>query len=159
LTVRSALLLVVLLSLPSCFVMVPFIESDYVEPAGRQYSAGGQYKRPVRTKSSARAQMSGDRVTQLVQQLHHSSVLVRAYAAFDLGELGPRASSAVPALVTALEKDEAKHVRRASAKALGKIGDAACPARPALRRGLNDRDRYVAGTAENALKKLHAYCS
>ncbi|MGZ9092712.1 MAG: HEAT repeat domain-containing protein, partial [Rhodoplanes sp.] len=58
-------------------------------------------------------------------------VLVRSHAAEALGEIGPAASNAVPALTAALT-DAHSDVRWPAAEALGRIGAAASGAVPAL---------------------------
>lgn len=78
---------------------------------------------------------------------------MRAHSAFWLGQMGQNARPAVPELIGRL-KDSNPWVRRASAKALGKIGDR--QARPALELALSDENRFVAGTARNALRALPA---
>ncbi len=67
----------------------------------------------------------------LVRKLKSSDPDTRRGAAKELGELGPDASEAVPALANAL-KDNDKFVRRFAAQSLAKMGDAAKPAREPL---------------------------
>lgn len=88
----------------------------------------------------------------LVQRLDHPSSVIRTHAATDLGLIGPRARAAVATLQRRMLTDENKWVRRASAKALGRIGDTTAAA--AVRRATHDRDPWVAHSAVNALKRL-----
>jgi HEAT repeat protein len=74
-------------------------------------------------------------------------------AASSLGNLGPRAREAVPALAAALKSDEAR-LRHQAAFALGRIGPAARGAIPALKEALNDRDKDLRLIAEESLKKI-----
>ena len=77
----------------------------------------------------------------------------RAAAAAVLGDIGPEAEAAVPALARALE-DSDDDVRRTSADALGDIGPAAEAAVPALARALDDTDASVRSNAATALGDL-----
>jgi HEAT repeat protein len=74
---------------------------------------------------------------------------VRVGAARALGEVGPAAKEAVPALIAAL-KGMDDGVRESAASALGRIGPAAREAIPALEAAARDG---VWG-AESALKKI-----
>ena len=67
----------------------------------------------------------------LIKKLKSSDPDMRRAAAKELGELGPDAADAVPALAAAL-KDSDKFVRRFAAQSLAKMGDAAKPAREPL---------------------------
>jgi HEAT repeat protein len=68
-------------------------------------------------------------------------------AAFSLGEMGPKATRAVPALIKALDSD-AEAVRGTAAMALGKIGPKAVPA---LIKALDSSRREVRDVAARAL--------
>ena len=73
---------------------------------------------------------------------------VRCRAATALGERGPAARTAVPALVEMLEKEELAWIHGYTALALGNIGPAAAPAVPALEKALRtgnpgERQRFV----------------
>lgn len=78
---------------------------------------------------------------------------VREHAAEALGDIGPPAASAVPAL-TGLLSDENFKVRRDSARSLGKIGPAAKAAAEALRKLATDPEQSVRAAAAQALKDL-----
>jgi hypothetical protein len=81
------------------------------------------------------------------------SIKVRTQAALVLGQRGPAARAAVPALAEALELDEGAAVRLAAARALGHIGDPA--ARAALERGARaDRDEAVRTASIAALAAI-----
>jgi len=98
---------------------------------------------------------SGDRGTASfrIKQLTDSDSGVRRMSAMALGELGPEASAAVPALCVAL-KDKDKDVRRQAANALGRIGDAARAAIPPLTELLSDTDDEVRRSAADALRDI-----
>src|SRR5262249_17257568 len=78
---------------------------------------------------------------------------IRHYAADALGEIGPAAKAAVPALISAL-KDQDWEVRRATANALGKIGPAPKDAVPGLMVALKDPESVVRSSAAAALKEI-----
>ncbi len=77
----------------------------------------------------------------------------RKYAARALGNLGPKATAAVPALAKALSDKDAE-VRREAAWSLGLIGPAAKKALPELQKALKDSDHVVPVAAEAALKRI-----
>ena len=144
-------LLGALLGSTSC-LLVPFIESDYVPPDDNGIGTGGRggYSGPhyVRRKSSS----AQGRLRRLIADLKNSDDVVRTHAATDLGMMGGNATEAVDPLVFALERDESKWVRRAAAKALGKIGTTRGAA--ALQKATRDKDHWVAHSAKNALARL-----
>jgi len=59
-------------------------------------------------------------VPELIEALRSKEVELRGAAVLALGEIGPGARSAIPALTLSL-KDESADVRKAAAQALGKI--------------------------------------
>ena len=69
----------------------------------------------------------GKTVSQWIEVLKDKDVRVRNAAATALGQIGPAAKAAVPALIEAL-KDKDRTVRRVAAFVLGQIGPAAVPA-------------------------------
>jgi hypothetical protein len=75
----------------------------------------------------ALARLGAPAVPPLTAELQRGSQI----AAWALGEMGPAAKDAVPALIAALG-DKEKHMRAAALRALGKIGPSARPAVPAL---------------------------
>jgi HEAT repeat protein len=72
-------------------------------------------------------------VAGLTGMLRSKSEWVRINAAFALGEIGPRASSAMPALIRLL-KDESHPVVRTALDAIGQIGSGARAALPEIKR-------------------------
>ena len=91
-------------------------------------------------------------VQRLVKQLQAETDVARTHAASDLGTLGLTARKAVVPLAYVLRHDESKWVRRAAAKSLGKIGTPEVV--EPLRRATQDRDKWVAHSARNALTKV-----
>jgi HEAT repeat protein len=83
------------------------------------------------------------------------SAFLRAKAVAALGEIGPEAKAAVPALIDAL-KDAS--IRADVATALGNMGSAAKDAVPALREALtgkgNKRDRAFRDAVNQAIRKI-----
>jgi TolB-like protein len=77
----------------------------------------------------------------------------RAKAARRLGEIGPAAKTAVPALTAAL-RDQSPYVRFKAAEALGKIGRDARSAVPELKRLRSDPEKGVQANAWEALKMI-----
>ena len=75
------------------------------------------------------------------------------YAAETLGEIGPKARAAVPALVETLRTGD-KWLRRDAAEALGKIGPGAREAVPALLEALGSDDEYLRHRAARALVEI-----
>ena len=78
---------------------------------------------------------------------------VRSTAATVLGQYGPEAKEAVPALIAAL-KDKDKHVRRSAAYALARIGTDASEAIPSLREALKDPDPKLREAVAYAIKEI-----
>jgi len=90
----------------------------------------------------------------LIKQLSSSpSWYTRSRAASALGEKGPAAAKAVPALTRALD-DKQQDVRSRAAWALGEIGSAAVPAKPALIRSLAKYEEYEFPRVGEALIKI-----
>ena len=75
-------------------------------------------------------------------------------AVWDLGNLGPEASEAVPTLTEILKGSPDKELRRLAAQALGKIGTASHPAVPALIAAVQNDDPAVARYAAESLGLL-----
>ena len=158
---KIALLLAFAAQGTGCIVLVPFVEADpqsqavarAANPSSYQ-TRRGVYKSP----KYALAATPDQKVQRLMRQMKSPEVIDRIYAAYDLGELGPKAAPAVPVLVDGLQ-DSTKYVRRASVKALAKIGAPACGSLPAMRRSIGDKDRFVGASAENAVRKLQRSCS
>jgi HEAT repeat protein len=96
---------------------------------------------------------SAARVKTLTRRLHDPDFVVRFHAGIRLGELGPAAGPAVPALLKLLRGDVV-HDRRLAAVTLGRIGHRAAAALPALRRALRDADATVRRFAADALAEI-----
>ncbi|MFN8390029.1 MAG: HEAT repeat domain-containing protein [Bdellovibrionota bacterium] len=94
---------------------------------------------------------------QLIEQLKSPDAAKRTCAATELASLNRKRSDLIPHLVRALRYDQSKWVRRAAAKSLGKIGskDVIQP----LMQAQNDRDKWVAHTATNALQQARSRLS
>jgi lysophospholipase L1-like esterase len=115
-----------------------------LSPAGRErlFAVLRDASEPVRW-AAARALftsgVSSADVTRLAALLESPDSYVRGFAAFALGELGPAAAPAVPALVAALSLEDGFD-RGGSASALARIGPQAGAAVPALLEGLASPD-------------------
>jgi len=70
-----------------------------------------------------------------------------------IGNLGPKAAKAVPALIKAME-DKNHRIRQHTAWTLSKIGPAAKAAIPILKKALNDENNSVRYNAKVALEKI-----
>jgi len=96
-------------------------------------------------------------VPALIGVLNHAVYEKRWLIVQALGELGPPAKEAVPALVKVLQ-DQVLHdflgVRRGAAESLGKIGPEASAAVPALIEALKDEDWTVRSAAAEALGEI-----
>lgn len=151
--IKVILFIVSVVGLSGCVAFVPFIEPDEqalsngaclsCRDVARREAERNYTPKPPRKKV--------DRFTKLLNQLDSDAPVNRAHAAFWLGEMHQSAKPAVPALIARLS-DENKWVRRASAKALGKIGDER--ADKPLHLSARDSDPFVAESAKNALKTL-----
>lgn len=94
-------------------------------------------------------------VAALADALQCSDKYVRMGAAFGLGEAGPAAGAALPALLGAL-RDESWLVCRAATVALGQVGAAARGAVPSLIAALKDEHELVRQAAAEALGHIGA---
>jgi HEAT repeat protein len=95
------------------------------------------------------------RVAELIEGLKDTNPTVRYHAAQELGNIGPAAAAAAPALTDAL-KDSKGNVRIEAAFALGNIGPAATAAAPALSELLKDASPDVRYRAAEALKAIRS---
>jgi HEAT repeat protein len=93
------------------------------------------------------------RIQTLTRRLHDPDLVVRVHAGLLLGDLGPTASPALPALLDLLRGDVVQD-RRLAALTLGRIGHAAAAAIPALRQALRDADATVRRFAAAALAEI-----
>lgn len=96
-----------------------------------------------------------DAIACFIRALKSPSDITRYSAAMQLGDHGPSAKSAVPALASALS-DTSRNVRRYSAEALGKIGPIAKDALPALEKLTKDDEADIRKKALEAIKKIEA---
>lgn len=97
----------------------------------------------------------GAAVQRAVERLCQDDVRARWQAAYALGELGPAATEAVPALITLLENQrEHEYVRGSAAWALGRIGPKAEAAAPLLRQTLASKHLSVRRAAAQAVGEL-----
>jgi len=96
---------------------------------------------------------AADATPELVSLLSHENAEYRAQAVMTLGDIGPAAKAAVPAIVNSLETDEWSAVRYASAYSLGRIGDKS--ADPAIRAAGRGADFFQSVTCGWALAKLN----
>ena len=85
--------------------------------------------RAAAAQALARLEPTAESVPSLSRALAHTDGYVRGFAAWSLGNLGPAAREAVPAMVEALGPDDTANV---VAAALARIGPAAAEAVPAL---------------------------
>lgn len=104
---------------------------------------------PAQDQRRSRTEAS---VQRLISQLADKEPAVRTGAATDLGSFGAAAESAVEPLAKAVRQDPSEWVRRAAVKSLAKIGTPGVV--EPLRLALNDRNKWVAHSATNALRKL-----
>jgi HEAT repeat protein len=79
--------------------------------------------------------------------------LAQMRAAALLREMGPIAAPSIPALIRTLKQDEQPFVRNYAAWALVSLGNGDKTAIAALTEALKDTDRFVRGSATNALLK------
>ena len=91
------------------------------------------------------------KIPTLIQALSDPNWKIQVVAAYNLGQMGSNARSAIPALTAALDSPN-PDVRFVVAKALGKIGSEA--AVPALAQALQDKDENVRMAAAIALDNL-----
>src|SRR5262245_64120299 len=84
----------------------------------------------------------GKKLSEWVAQLKDRDMYERCAATYALRMLGPKAKTAVPALIEVL-KDKESDVRRDAVLALQHIGPAAKAAIPALTERMKDDNKYV----------------
>jgi len=151
-------LIPLLISLSGCAVFVPFVEPDEevkkpspVREVNCHHNSAHKSKF-IRQVPQNKFVKRPSRLEQLKQKLNSADSTTRAHAAFWIGEMKNNAHPAIPLLISRLQDDDNAWVRRASAKALGKIG--AKEALPALYQAKNDTNKYVAHSATNAITAL-----
>jgi len=92
---------------------------------------------------------------EIAKQLKDKNPNIRRYAAFNLGDIGPKAAQAVPSLIQVLgDKNEGNLIREFVVTALGKIGPKASKAVPELIKTLKDKSPNIRRYAAKALKKI-----
>jgi HEAT repeat protein len=108
----------------------------------------------------ASADAKKEDVPRLVKDLKNKVAKVRAAAAEDLGELGAINAShvkdAIPALMDLLKKDKEATVRRAAARALGRVDADPKEAVPLLVEALKDKSPDVQMAAMASLGQIGA---
>jgi HEAT repeat protein len=98
--------------------------------------------------------ISGDTnraVSVFCQLLRHTDGNVRWNAVMAVGRVSANAEEAVPLLAERLQKDSDKFVRTVCADVLGRMGEAARPAIPALLVAVRDDDYLVQTSSARAL--------
>jgi HEAT repeat protein len=109
--------------------------------------------RPSSPEELARRLGESNQTAELIEALKHEQPTVRKAAARRLGQLGPAAKPAVPALAEALA-DKDSEVRQAVTETIGRLGQDAQAAVPALLRLLKDPDDNVRREAAQVLGKI-----
>jgi HEAT repeat protein len=94
-----------------------------------------------------------ERIQKLIRRLKHVDPVVRLHAGVALGDMGPAAVEAVPALLELLTGENVSD-RKLAALALGYIGPAARGALPALTQALRDADEGVRRMAAVARERI-----
>ncbi len=107
--------------------------------------------RAAAAQALARVELTAESVSSLSKALGNPDAYVRAFAAWSLGNLGPGAREAVPALVEALGPDDTANV---VAAALARVGPAAAQAVPALLADLRGPDAGRRWRAARALGRI-----
>lgn len=121
-------------------------------------SACGRLPPEAQSYSSKASALSvSAKVSQLIDDLSSDSASVRSAAAKALGEMGGKASKAIPALIKALSTDDDASVRSNAAVALGEMKGKASPAILALINAfMTDKDATTSNSAKNALAMIGA---
>jgi len=89
----------------------------------------------------------------LLKNLKSTEAVMKRKAAKSIGELGPAARSAAPALTSVLQRDRDSLVRQNAAEALGRINSEPKTTIPALAKAMKDEDREVMTAAALALAR------
>jgi len=113
----------------------------------------GQLKGQGKAVTPALVKMLGDHDAVERGDPRFGGMKVCKAAVIALGNHGPSAAKAVPALTAALKSEDAT-LRWLAAEALGRIGPDAKQAIPALKQLLNDPDNVVRINAAESLKRI-----
>jgi len=106
---------------------------------------------------TALARMGQERKTlpAIVRLLQHKDEGWRRVAVDSVGDVGPVAKGAVPALAVVLGREKSDNLRAAAARAIGKVGKGSKAAAAALTQAIQrDRSRYVRRAAATALGQV-----
>ena len=106
------------------------------------------------SSSMALGQTVGERVESAVSQLNGNDAGKAYEAAKDLGDLGPLAKSAVPALVKKLDTSNDLALKHEILVTLGRIGTEAASAVPTVARYLDDKSAVLQHEAIHSLKEM-----
>ncbi len=99
--------------------------------------------------------VDGRRLSEWVADLKAVAPQTRNAAAYEISGLGPRAASAVPALIEALD-DSQPSVRFPVTVALGEIGPAAIEAVPRLKKMMEEEiNDEIAAAAKRAIRRIN----
>jgi HEAT repeat protein len=147
---RTIVVLFLTLTLSGCFI-IPLVEPDSQARLNGECQVCEARASLRHNSQVSAAKQKSSKLDKLIRQLNSDKPVDRAHAAYWLGEMSQGAVPAVPTLITALQ-DSNNWVRRASAKALGKIGDRR--ALEPLKALKKDKDKFVAETASNAVRNL-----
>lgn len=93
-------------------------------------------------------------IKKLVGNLNNDDPYIRRQAAVDLGRMGPKAKSAVPALIEAFEKEETRSVHVFIIRAFGQIGPDAKEAIPVLKNFIDNEPGWTRFEALSALVEM-----
>ncbi len=128
-----------------------FIDASEVRQLLKNYEARSGVKLALETQSGVGGDTSS--LPKLLGDLGSQDAQVRDRAALALGELGPDAQRAIPALFKVL-KDSDENLARDAAQALRAIGAPSRDDLPLLIAGLRDNSPRVRGYAVEALGKM-----
>lgn len=130
------------------------VESLRLELPGVQGTPPLRFRIAGRLLALVNARQRGpDGAGEAQRALTDANPRIRAGAAAALGELGPVAAPAVPALAERLHRDDQAEVRRAAAQALARVGTAGRTAFKPLLQGLEDQDPGVLRAVEDGLRQ------
>jgi hypothetical protein len=138
----------------ACPLIVSIPKSDY---KAIQFVENGKpakkFELASSTQQGKKPSYKGKMLSEWIALTGDNDYKVRMSAAFALGQIGPDASTAIPALI-ALLKDKEDYVRCEAAGALGKTGPDTRIAIAALTGSLNDSFMWVRSRSAQALGKI-----